>query len=435
MPGGKWRRTGKGGAVRGRVVAPERPEARKSSYVGLNDAAPRELGPREPRRSLPCDGFMAWYKTEWCPYRCRHEWQSCPYAHTYQDFRRSPTMQYGSKPCPRWDRNDRLLAYEDRCELGFACPYAHGSKEQLYHPSYYKTHPCTDLTTHGFCPRGQGCAFYHHDYDRRDVLGDEDDADYSRPLEVVDERITQPPPRYPAPGTERRDFHVDPREEYGMGARVHRVEAFDLPWEQPRLVDDSADWQLRLLLLEQAWTQQLPPPGVDLPGLGLGRPLQVPDPFMGSGVMVPQLTLGGPEPPRQEEEPLSPLFGSRTPLAPTPRSAEKGGHYDVDGFDVSTKNTFLVVSPELRSARRRCRSCDASSRFFEEREIQLEQKLQGRHCRNASEATTVIADPWVDESLPHSKVPVAADGSQARVHSSDGSLASGSVYGGETDRE
>ena len=32
-----------------------------------------------------------------------------------------------------------------RCPHGALCPYAHGSKEQLYHPSYYKTMPCSDF--------------------------------------------------------------------------------------------------------------------------------------------------------------------------------------------------------------------------------------------------------------------------------------------------
>lgn len=90
------------------------------------------------------------------------------------------------------------------------CSFSHGSKEQLYHPSYYKTMPCIDyrpqsasggvdtkggsssssnhnkgashshlhsagqrnggglvLTSIGGCPRGFLCAFYHDVSERR----------------------------------------------------------------------------------------------------------------------------------------------------------------------------------------------------------------------------------------------------------------------------
>ena len=35
-------------------------------------------------------------------------------------------------------------APKERCE-GFRCPYAHGAKEQLYHPRYFRTVVCRDL--------------------------------------------------------------------------------------------------------------------------------------------------------------------------------------------------------------------------------------------------------------------------------------------------
>lgn len=47
------------------------------------------------------------------------------------------------------------------------CCYAHGSKEQLYHPAYYKTMPCADFRSKGRCPRRVLCAFYHNSAERR----------------------------------------------------------------------------------------------------------------------------------------------------------------------------------------------------------------------------------------------------------------------------
>jgi len=44
-----------------------------------------------------------------------------------------------------------------------ACPLAHGAKEQLYHPHFYKTSPCSE----GNCKRGPLCAFTHGEADTR----------------------------------------------------------------------------------------------------------------------------------------------------------------------------------------------------------------------------------------------------------------------------
>lgn len=49
------------------------------------------------------------------------------------------------------------------------CPYSHGSKEQLYHPAYYKTMPCADYKTKRRCPRSDLCAFYHELLEKRSV--------------------------------------------------------------------------------------------------------------------------------------------------------------------------------------------------------------------------------------------------------------------------
>merc|ERR1719162_1267011 len=50
-----------------------------------------------------------------------------------------------------------------RCLSGMACPFAHGAKEQLYHPHFYKTTPCSE----GSCRRGPLCAFTHGNCDIR----------------------------------------------------------------------------------------------------------------------------------------------------------------------------------------------------------------------------------------------------------------------------
>jgi hypothetical protein len=106
------------------------------------------------------------FKTQWCPLPGAHEWENCVYAHTYRDWRRVPFLGYSSHPCPRWTRslqnNGPEMTYMERCHLGMACPMAHGAKEQFYHPSFYKTCPCSD----GKCKRGPLCAFSHGEQDR-----------------------------------------------------------------------------------------------------------------------------------------------------------------------------------------------------------------------------------------------------------------------------
>jgi len=125
--------------------------------------------------------FMYKFKTLWCPHGVQHDWHRCVYAHTYQDCRRVPEIGYGSEPCPDWDRNAAYKNYEDRCPRGFRCPRAHGSKEQLYHPAYYKAMPCSDFKTGNTCPRGELCAFFHHTEQQRE-LKKQPNYDYTVPL-------------------------------------------------------------------------------------------------------------------------------------------------------------------------------------------------------------------------------------------------------------
>lgn len=129
--------------------------------------------------SLTEEFFTRRFKTLWCPIGAQHDWQSCVYAHTYQDARRDPGIGYGPQPCPYWSKKDTRIAYSQRCPLGLRCPYSHGAKEQLYHPRYFRTVVCRDLQQKG-CPRQILCAFHHRRAERRFPLAD--NMDYSKPL-------------------------------------------------------------------------------------------------------------------------------------------------------------------------------------------------------------------------------------------------------------
>jgi len=122
---------------------------------------------------MPSEDFIAHkFKTEWCPIGGPHDWENCVYAHTYRDWRRSPLLGYSSRPCPQWTQSisggSPELMYADRCPRGMACPLAHGAKEQLYHPQFYKTSPCS-----ANCKRGSLCAFTHGPEDTRKPAPDE----------------------------------------------------------------------------------------------------------------------------------------------------------------------------------------------------------------------------------------------------------------------
>lgn len=123
--------------------------------------------------------FMYEFKTLWCPIGVQHDWQTCVYAHNYQDARRKVSIGYGPRPCPYWAKKDPSAEYSQRCPLGLRCPYSHGAKEQLYHPNYFRTVVCRDLRAKA-CPRQQLCAFFHRRAERRQPPVDK--TDYSVPL-------------------------------------------------------------------------------------------------------------------------------------------------------------------------------------------------------------------------------------------------------------
>lgn len=141
-----------------------------------------ELFSEQEESERSCRFFMDRFKTLWCPFGVQHDWHACLYAHTYQDCRRALTVGYGSEPCPHWDRNLHLSDYSKRCSSGYSCPYAHGSKEQLYHPCYFRTMPCADYrSSGGTCPRGELCAFFHESKQKRIAI----------PLNVITASIMQ----------------------------------------------------------------------------------------------------------------------------------------------------------------------------------------------------------------------------------------------------
>lgn len=146
--------------------------------------------------AMGCDFFMTKYKTLWCPVGVQHDWLKCPYAHNYQDARRPVHIGYGAKLCPFWSKKQVHEEYSQRCPLGLRCPYAHGAKEQLYHPQYFRTAVCRDLRGRR-CPRADLCAFFHKRTERRRAGPDE--VDYQKPLsegnlpaEWVAEYLAQP---------------------------------------------------------------------------------------------------------------------------------------------------------------------------------------------------------------------------------------------------
>jgi len=149
----------------------------------------------------PSEEFIASrFKTQWCPVGGPHDWESCVYAHTYRDWRRVPLLGYASHPCPRWANSVASgspgLSYSERCPYGMACPLAHGAKEQLYHPQFYKTSPCSDPD----CRRGPLCAFTHGEHDQRQMpLEDTAPRAARRPIPHAEELLRQHQPTFSEP--------------------------------------------------------------------------------------------------------------------------------------------------------------------------------------------------------------------------------------------
>merc|ERR1719446_848713 len=143
--------------------------------------APLLTEKEEEKTELSPEFFTERFKIHWCPIGVQHDWQTCVYAHNYQDARRDPRIGYGPRPCPYWKRKETTLEYSQRCPLGVRCPFSHGAKEQLYHPSYFKTVTCQDWPNSN-CPRGKLCAFWHRRSQQRSRGSLDDDFNYKAPL-------------------------------------------------------------------------------------------------------------------------------------------------------------------------------------------------------------------------------------------------------------
>lgn len=107
------------------------------------------------------------YKTQWCPLPGVHDWDSCVYAHTKRDIRRTPNSGYSTRRCPNWERGlaaelkeGPALSYDACCPRGVGCHMAHGVKEVLYHPDVYRMRICSSAEN---CrgARRLCCAFAH----------------------------------------------------------------------------------------------------------------------------------------------------------------------------------------------------------------------------------------------------------------------------------
>lgn len=148
----------------------------------------------------PSEDFITWrFKTQWCPIGGPHDWENCVYAHTYRDWRRVPSLGYSSRPCPHWVQSVTTgppeLSYENRCPRGMGCPLAHGAKEQLYHPQFYKTSPCSEAN----CKRGALCAFTHGAYDLRRPRSDDVISQIREPILEAVEVLGQNQPTFWSP--------------------------------------------------------------------------------------------------------------------------------------------------------------------------------------------------------------------------------------------
>lgn len=119
------------------------------------------------------DFYMFYFKTEWCPFNKEHNKAQCVYAHNWQDFRRKPNIyHYDSwKICQNWKPGTFIAKYHEGCPNQASCESSHGWKEQEYHPVFYKTQPCQDMSNSNgrYCQRGIECPYYHAQEDRREA--------------------------------------------------------------------------------------------------------------------------------------------------------------------------------------------------------------------------------------------------------------------------
>lgn len=150
---------------------------------------PNQLLTPDEERLIPSaltDEFWVYkFKCFWCPIGVQHKWMECPYAHNYQDARRDPRIGYGPKLCPTWKKSRQTDDYVDRCPNGVRCPFAHGAKENLYHPAMFRTGNCNDLRGNR-CPRGVFCAFFHDPNTQRHPPNKEYDYNTRLPEDDVD---------------------------------------------------------------------------------------------------------------------------------------------------------------------------------------------------------------------------------------------------------
>jgi len=166
------------------------------------------------------DFYMKRYKMFWCPIGVQHDWQDCVYSHNHLDIRRNPTVGYGPRPCPNWDKENSTVGYHERCPDGERCPFSHGAKEQLYHPAFFKTQACSDVNRPEGCSRGALCAFYHNEEEMRTEAA-QAEFDYSQPLPATNTEVLQKHFRTPAPiGNEqqqtRKNAKTDTRTQLPM---------------------------------------------------------------------------------------------------------------------------------------------------------------------------------------------------------------------------
>lgn len=110
--------------------------------------------------------FMYRFKTEMCPdIHIKHNYRDCLYFHNIKDYRRKP---------------DFMRYYPENCSNGANCPnnpyceMSHSLFENLYHPLKYKVNFCDKMvhdvhTSLLVCTRGDRCAFYHDENDRRKI--------------------------------------------------------------------------------------------------------------------------------------------------------------------------------------------------------------------------------------------------------------------------